>query len=126
MENKAGIFERLDTVIIRVKNIDTSKRWYTEVLQLKNLFEDDKEKLVVFDTGGAASVTIWHLKEDEILQQKSAAGTFPIFLSPDAESIHKYLKENGVEASSITESEGIKFFFFFDPDGNKLEVCQTN
>lgn len=126
MENKAGIFERLDTVIIRVKNLDKSKLWYTEILQLKNLFEDDKEKLVVFDTGGTTSVTIWQLKEDEIFQTGKGTGSFPIFLSSDVLSIHKYLAEKRVEVSNILEGEGIKFFSFYDPDGNRLEVCQVD
>jgi len=125
MQNKAGIFERLDTVIIRAGNINASKKWYMEILQLKSLFEDEKEKLVVFDTGGTTSITIWQLKENETLN-RNGAGSFPIFFSPDAKSIHKYLTEKEVETGDIIEGENIKFFSFFDPDGNKLEVCQVD
>lgn len=124
MTNKAGIFSRLDTVILRVRDLEKSKIWYEEKLGLTASYFDEKEKLVIFDLGGTTSFTIWQLKQNEKLPPSDSAGTFPIFLSDDANATYQLLKSRNVAVKSVEESGGVRFFGFFDPDGNHLEVCQ--
>jgi catechol 2,3-dioxygenase-like lactoylglutathione lyase family enzyme len=40
----------IDTVILRVSDIDRAKSWYVEKLGFKNIHEDIKLRLVVLDT----------------------------------------------------------------------------
>jgi hypothetical protein len=64
---KAGIFERLDTTIVRVSDILSAKKWYEEVLELKQIFFDENEKLAVYNTGDNLSFTIWQIKPEKNL-----------------------------------------------------------
>jgi hypothetical protein len=53
------LLQGIDTVIVRVSNIETSKEWYLVKLGLALLFEDAKMKLVVLDTNSPTSLTLW-------------------------------------------------------------------
>jgi catechol 2,3-dioxygenase-like lactoylglutathione lyase family enzyme len=125
MEKRAGIFSRLDTVCLRVRDIQKSKAWYVEKLELSPVYVDDEAKLVVFDLGGTSSFTIYQLQDNEKSAPAGTAGTFPIFLSESAEQSHKLLRERGVETDPIQEGTGVRFFSFYDPDGNRLEACEV-
>lgn len=121
----AGIFTRLDTVLLRVRDVAKSKVWYEQVLRLKPVFEDDQEKLVVFDLGGETSLTIWQLKPAQDLRPAGVTGTFPIFLAEDVAQTRDYLIAHQVQVEPVQESGGVRSLGFFDPDGNRLEVCQV-
>ncbi|XP_006826272.2 methylmalonyl-CoA epimerase, mitochondrial [Amborella trichopoda] len=45
------------------------------------------------------------------------------FSIPNFDSFMDTLKERGIEFHHQTRADGIKQVFFFDPDGNGLEVC---
>ena len=53
------LLQGIDTVIVRVNRMETSKEWYLEKLGLALLFEDAEMKLVVLDTKGPTSLTLW-------------------------------------------------------------------
>ncbi|HJY21332.1 MAG TPA: VOC family protein, partial [Hanamia sp.] len=57
------LLQGIDTVIVRVSNIETSKEWYLEKLGLALLFEDAKMKLVVLDTNSPTSLTLWQTEQ---------------------------------------------------------------
>lgn len=121
----AGIFTRLDTVLLRVTDFQTSKAWYEEKLGFTASYVSEAEKLVVFDLGGAASLTIWQLEPSEQLVRGGSKGTFPIFLADDVHATRARMQSMGIEVEEIQESGGVRSFGFFDPDGNRLEVCQV-
>jgi catechol 2,3-dioxygenase-like lactoylglutathione lyase family enzyme len=121
--NKAGIFEYLDTTIIRVSDIIRSKKWYEKILKLVPILFDENEKLVVYHAGNNLSFTIWQIKPDEKLVPTSLRGAFPIFYTKDILSIHNTLQEQRVKVEEIQGSEHVKFFGFYDPDNNRIEVC---
>lgn len=123
--SKAGIFKRLDTVLLRVRDFETSKTWYEEKLGFKASYSNHEEKLVVFDLGGDTSLTIWQLKPSEPLVAGGTSRAFPIFLAEDVKSMHNQMKSMSIEVEDIQEGGGVLSFGFFDPDGNRLEVCQV-
>jgi catechol 2,3-dioxygenase-like lactoylglutathione lyase family enzyme len=135
MVNQAGIFTKLDTVIVRVRDLERARAWYDEKLGLKAAFIDDTEKLAVLGTGGATSLTIYQLKPREKLVTppltfeaspggERVAGTYPIFCADDIKTTYELLKSRGVMVEpEIHTGGGGQWFAFSDLDGNKMEVC---
>jgi catechol 2,3-dioxygenase-like lactoylglutathione lyase family enzyme len=121
----AGIFSRLDTLLLRVRDFERSRAWYETHLGFAPSFVDPQERLVIFELGGATSLTLSELKRGEVLPPPGFAGPFPIFLTDDIVQTREHLLDQGVEVEMIQQSSGVIFFGFFDPDGNRLEVCTT-
>lgn len=113
---------RLDTVILRVRDIKKARAWYQQKLGFRPTYSDDDEKLVVLDLQGTTSLTLWQLKEKEKL---AASSTYPIFLAEDIQTAHENLASQRVKTEPVTENNGLRWFGFYDPDGNRMEVCQV-
>ncbi len=124
--NKAGIFNRLDTVIVRVKNLEESKNWYIENLSFFPVYSDDESKIVVFDLAGTTTLTLWQFEENDASSKVNQGNTYAVFNCDNAEQIFKSLKKKGVAVDNFTTSEDISLFNFYDPDGNKFEVIEIN
>lgn len=120
------LFERLDTVLIRVKSLLEAKEWYETRLGLVELFFDDQQNLVVLDTGGSTSLTLWQLKEGEEVRIGGTAAVFPIFAVKDAHQAREVLLRQNVEVAEVITDGGVSFFTFSDLDGNQLEACQVH
>lgn len=114
----------IDTVIVRVNNIFTSKEWYMEKLGLTLLFEDDKMKLTVLDTKGPTSLTLWQTDKPVSVNRDTAS--YPIFKTPDADALKQELTHRGIETGEIIQDAYVTYFFFYDPDGNIFEACQVH
>ena len=117
------ILEGIDTIIIRVSNYLLSKKWYEEKLGLVVIFEDHNSKLVAFETGSPTSLTIWQTNEK--VKVFSERNSYPVFRTSDAEKLFVELSKKNVKIEPLIEAEGIKFFRFYDPDGNLMEVCEV-
>lgn len=119
----AGIFKYMDVVIIRVRDVDQSREWYEKTLRLKISFVNDKSKLVVFKTRGKTGLCLWQLKRGEKLPARKAASTYPDFFAEDLEKTWHLLEKRGVKLDRIVRGGGgVKWFVFYDPDGNRLEA----
>jgi catechol 2,3-dioxygenase-like lactoylglutathione lyase family enzyme len=118
------LLQGIDTVIVRVSNIETSKEWYLEKLGLALLFEDAKMKLVVLDTNSPTSLTLWQTEQTFSVNQNTAR--YPIFKTPDADALKQELLNRGIEVGEIIQDDYVKYFLFYDPDGNVLEACQVH
>ncbi|CAH0119732.1 hypothetical protein PAE9249_02239 [Paenibacillus sp. CECT 9249] len=119
IKNKVG------SIFIPVRNLEKSRRWYCQVLGLK---EADCEMMnghlcplpmegtgLVLDTmpkwGGD--------RPDGAPPIETPAFTF---LTVDLEGSLAYMKQPGVEL--VTEIEHDHWFVVKDPDGNKLMICR--
>ena len=118
------LLQGIDTVIVRVSNIETSKEWYLEKLGLALLFEDAKMKLVVLDTNSPTSLTLWQTEQTFSVNRGTAS--YPIFKTPDADALRQELLNRGIEVGEIIQDDYVKYFLFYDPDGNILEACQVH
>lgn len=114
----------IDTVIMRVSDIDKSKTWYIEKLGLQNIHEDETLRLVVLDTYCPTSLTLWETKDT--IQNNPGATTYPIFSTPDAKAAREQLLNRGVSVGDLTIDHVVTYFTVFDPDNNVLEVCQVH
>lgn len=126
MSGKSGVFGGLDTVVVRVRDIDLAKRWYREKLGFAEPYFDPAERLAVFDLGGTTSLTLWELKPGETLGSAHFVRTFPIFSVADAHETSALLQDRGVDVGQVVNSGGVTYFTFEDLDGNLLEACQVH
>jgi catechol 2,3-dioxygenase-like lactoylglutathione lyase family enzyme len=118
------LLQGIDTVIVRVSNIETSKEWYVTKLGLATLFYDPNMKLVVLDTNSPTSLTLWQTGQTVVINRDTAS--YPIFRTPDAEALRQEIISRGIEAGEIIQDDYVRYFYFYDPDGNILEACQVH
>lgn len=121
----SGLFSRIDTIIVRVRDILMAKQWYSEVLELKPTFEQlNGNKIIVFEVGDRSPITIYEILPGEELPSRNFATGYPIFwVENRVEEVHSILQNRGVEVEEIQIDGSIKFFRFYDPDENELQVC---
>jgi catechol-2,3-dioxygenase len=125
MENEnQNLLQGIDTVIIRVSDIENSKNWYQTKLRLVSIWEDPKTKLVVLDSKGPTSLTLWQANKKITVDKET--GSYPIFKTPDAAMLRNEFQNNGIEVGELIHDDIVMYFFFFDPDGNILEACQVH
>jgi catechol 2,3-dioxygenase-like lactoylglutathione lyase family enzyme len=118
------LFERIDTIILRVRDYEAAADWYAECLGLRATHADPREGLVVLPFDGH-SLTLWQLKPGEVLPPGGTCVPFPIFVTADAAGLHADLQKRGVAVEAVQEGTGVRFFTFWDLDGNRLEACQV-
>jgi catechol 2,3-dioxygenase-like lactoylglutathione lyase family enzyme len=118
-------FARIDTIILRVRDLERARAWYAAALGLTAVYHDPAEGLAVLPVGETGSLTLWQLKPGEVPPGREAAGTYPIFAAADAAADRDALLAHGVEVEPLAEGPGVRFFAFRDPDGNRLEACQV-
>ena len=114
----------IDTIILRVSNINEAKVWYPAKLGFKNIYEDEKLRLVVLDTFSPTSLTLW--ETDEKIAPNPKTASYPIFKTFNAKDAHDALRRLDVAANDLITDHVVTYFNFFDPDGNMLEVCQVH
>ncbi len=118
------LLQGIDTVIIRVSNIQTSLEWYLKKLGLKLIWKEEKMKLAVLDTNGPTSLTLW--ETDVPVKIDPATASYPIFKTPSASALRLQLSDKGIETADLVKDDYTEYFFFYDPDGNVLEACQVH
>lgn len=116
------LIKGIDTIIMRVSDLKKSKQWYVDQLGLTLLWEDLQLKLIVLDTKGSTSLTLWETSEPISVKRGNAC--YPIFRTDDVASFREYIQLKEISCTEITKDETVSFFSFFDPDGNILEACE--
>lgn len=129
---------RLDAVVLRVRDLDRSVQWYSNILGLTPAHRDDATGIAILHLEGAPLTLLRtsELQSDEPSRRtgdsaaRGAALTphlsaFPIFAVNDAHAAHAALTEAGVEVSTLHEDLSVRWCEFADPDGNRLEVCES-
>lgn len=125
--DNAELFRKIDTFILRVSDLRRAREWYERVLGLRAVYVDERERIAVLDVGDAdgVSLTLSELKPEERGNGRGLQN-FPI-LHPAAhiELTHAAMRDRGVRVEPIVGTQGrTRYFFFSDPDGNRLEVAQ--
>jgi catechol 2,3-dioxygenase-like lactoylglutathione lyase family enzyme len=123
ISGKNKLLQGIDTVIVRVGNIEVSKAWYQGKLGLTPIWDDPKMSLVVMDTNSPTSLTLW--QTDQTLNVNRRTASYPIFKTPDALLLREVLKDLNIEVGEVVQDDHIMYFSFYDPDGNILEACQV-
>lgn len=115
-----GPFLRVDTLFIPVKDLEKSVEWYTQILGLALNWRNDEGGFACVD-GGLVPITLTRIPEEkEFVPFINAPCNF---FAVNVEEAHNNLKDTGVEVSEIDKLYEVQWFWFKDPDGNRLEVC---
>ncbi len=116
------LFSKLDSVLVRVRDLPSSRDWYLQKLGFEAGFESDE--LAVLKTSGEATLTLWRLEPGESLPPPESAGTFPMFFPEDFEVARNALLGAGVEVGPVETDGKARWFSLWDPDGNRIDVCR--
>lgn len=110
----------LDHVSVIITEIQRSRKFYTEVLGLKEMPKPASFKFVAlwFDLGG---------QQLHLLQKPQPESVSPRHFAlsvKDAEAARAYFRERGVATAETTVIPGCDRFFISDPDQNRIEIIQ--
>lgn len=128
MSNNENIKYR--AAVVFVKNIEISKKFYTEMLG--QTIDLDFGKNVIMESG----ISLWEISPDHIIPEKlgrdstveTASNRFEFYFeTKNIDAVFQELKENGVELLHPLHEEpwGQRAVRFFDPDSHLVEIGET-
>ncbi|MDO3680139.1 VOC family protein [Paenibacillus ehimensis] len=125
MSTSNALFTGIPGIFVPVRDLNRSAAWYSTVLGLQEFQRSDIT--VEFKVGEGGPVLVLFQAEHDVPVRfpgnRHIDGNFFIFKTPDAEAAHRLLTDHGVPVTDILLYEGVqKYFFFEDPDGNRLSV----
>jgi len=123
-KNNNKLLQGIDTVIVRVKDVATAKEWYQNKLGLTAIWDDPVTRLVVLDTQGPTSLTLWQTDKPIVVNKETTS--YPIFRTTDAVALQQELIARGIQSDELITDDHVTYFFFYDIDGNVLEACQVH
>lgn len=112
--------------IIRVRDVAASVDWFRDKLGLEatHVGHDGPDAIAVFELAGS-SFSLWQLRPQSSTQTGGARSTYLAFVVTDGiESVHDDLRTRGVPVDELRGSKQYRFFWLFDPDGNRYEISQ--
>src|SRR3989344_2549367 len=107
---------KIDNIMYRVKDLDTSAKFYSEILRLKQVWRDDEYKMIGFVFAESDSEIVIHTIENMPNPDFS-------FLVDDVEEFVKEFKENGGKVCKEPfDVRPGKFAVLADLDGNIINI----
>ena len=80
--------------------------------------------LVVLDTSSPTSLTLWQTDQKMTINRRTAS--YPIFKTRDAVLLREVLTDLNVQVGDVIQDDHLRYFSFYDPDGNLLEACEVD
>jgi catechol 2,3-dioxygenase len=124
--------DRIGHVVIKVRDVERSRKFYTEVMGLKLMMELPQIKMAFFASNGRDhhEIACIEVGKDAAAPRQKEIGPLHIaFRLSDEEQLqaaYKVLKENHVPIAFTVDHGITKSIYFSDPDGNQLEVYCDN
>jgi catechol 2,3-dioxygenase-like lactoylglutathione lyase family enzyme len=111
---------QIDHVSVVITNVERSRRFYRDLLGLKEIAKPRTFDFVVlwFDLGNQQL----HLLRKEQPDTRSPRH-FALRVA-DVQAARRYCREHGLNPEETTTIPGADRFFIYDPDGNRIEVIQ--
>jgi catechol 2,3-dioxygenase len=124
--------ERIGHVVIKVRDLERSKKFYTEVLGLQLMMELPQLKIAFFASNGRDHHELGcaEVGADALGNQPKQIGLVHIAFRLNDENhlraAYKEFKEKNVPIVFTVDHGITKSIYFRDPDGNQLEVYCDN
>jgi catechol 2,3-dioxygenase len=124
--------ERIGHVVIKVRDIERSKKFYTEILGLQLMMDMPKLKMAFFASNGRDhhELACAEVGADAAGNQPKQIGLVHIaFRLRDEDHLraaYREFKEKNVPIAFTVDHGITKSIYFRDPDGNQLEVYCDN
>ena len=118
------MLQKLDIVVIVVRDWPAAVAWYTEKLGLRVLYREDDDQWcqLAFPAGGANLALLGNPRVD------IAAGNrcLPDILVDNLDAAVRELRERGVPFKGNIRGgdEGFRIATFVDPEGNELQIYE--
>lgn len=111
---------QIDHVSIIITDVERSRRFYRDLLGLKEIAKPRTFEFVVlwFDLGN---------QQLHLLHKTEADSRSPRHFAlrvTDVPAARGYFRERSVPIQETTRIPGCDRFFIFDPDGNRIEIIQ--
>ena len=121
--------KELGHILVRVLDLDRSKKFYTEVLGFKILEEDPEHGGTFLALEGQShAIDLFQVKDaDAALRQTPGVRglghiAFRVESEADLKEAYASLQQHGVEITRTIDHVSQKSIYFNDPDGNTLEI----
>lgn len=115
------MFSKLHTTLFYVKNIEASKKFYTDILKFRIV--DDQGKYVALKIS-TSEESLLALNSDE--KYRDIVGHQTIILTAEnIENTYKGIKDLVNVKLDLAQKPWGKTFIFSDLDGNKIEVLEN-
>ena len=119
---------RLLTVMLRVRDLETSTRWCREALALEPIHvgcDGPANRFAAYVMAGTV-LTLWELPPGETRDPAdNHRNSYVTFVSErDPAGVRAELAARGVAVGDVQTSEHNTFFWFYDPDHNRFEVSR--
>src|ERR1700730_15456673 len=124
--------DRIGHVVIKVRDIERSKKFYTEVIGLQQMMELPQIKMAFFASNGRDhhELACVEVGADASANQPNQIGLVHIaFRLRDEDHLraaYQEFKEKDVPISFTVDHGVTKSIYFRDPDGHELEVYVDN
>jgi glyoxylase I family protein len=111
---------QIDHCSIIITNVERSRRFYRDLLGLKEIHKPRTFDFVVvwFDLGNQHLHLLLKDKPDTLSPRHFALRV------TDAQGARRYFQEHGLATEETTPIPGADRFFIYDPDGNRIEIIQ--
>ncbi|MFI8684903.1 VOC family protein [Rossellomorea sp. NPDC077527] len=115
---------KIGSVFVPVTNLEKSTAWYEEHLGLKKIDSWDGGACFYLPNGSTqfGLIEVETPQPTEFIIKGKQKNSYFNFVVQDVDSIHEELNGKGVVTSDIDDFGGMRFFDFFDPDGNPFSV----
>jgi catechol 2,3-dioxygenase-like lactoylglutathione lyase family enzyme len=127
----AGIFDDASMVVtvLRVRDVAASVEWYREKLGLEPIHVGDdgpEHPIAVYSIAGT-TVSFWQLPPGQTRDRADNDRNSYVVavMNEDLEPVRKTLIERGVVVDEVRRSAHNEFVWFYDPDGNRLELSRS-
>ncbi|MEK5184962.1 VOC family protein [Solibacillus sp. FSL W7-1324] len=117
---------KVGSIFIPVTDIERSTDWYVKFLGVK-LIDSWREGAGFYLPNGTAQLALIKVESPqptEFIIQEDRKNTYFNFIVDDIETAHQKLEQNGIVTTEIDDIGGMKFFDFFDLDGNPFSVVK--
>ena len=119
--------QQLGHVVLKVRDIDRSERFYTEVLGLRVAARMDAPPMTFFSLGNHHDFAITAVGSDAPDSAPNSPGLFHVAFkvgesTDDLREAKAHLEARGVEIAMTADHTVTESIYFDDPDGNTIEV----
>jgi glyoxylase I family protein len=115
---------KVGSVFVPVTDLQKSRKWYEEFLDVKLIDEWEGGAGFYFPSCPTqlGLIQVGKPQPSEFAIKGNKKNSYFNFLVDDIDEVHDRFNRNGVRTSEIDDFDGMRFFDFFDPDGNPFSV----